>query len=256
MKNRAEQKNSVRVEEKLEKKDNVLLQTALGAIITTCLTLTGTALLQKSQNDNAENLKFLDGAQSAAQETSRLLVKGYSALDELRRSSTGKGLRQYLEGPHVKYREFYREWRQNLIENQFKLTRYYGGDLANNTIHVDEVDKAPVDNLGSPNPCDAPGSDDSYDINKIAVQVECYVRFSAITHDSINSDSSAVDGSLVRDVGRMSSIDGDLNNLMNNYEVSYVKVLRSLDDRLTQLGARKVVVVVRSDSVPKSTESH
>lgn len=157
--------------------------TICAAVMASALTLLGAIYLQKLQNDVVQEAKFLDGAQATAQETSKLLANGYRALQVLREGAEGRSLADYIGGPEVEYEKFYRDWRQSLIENQFKLIRYFGKDSADMLMHLDEVDISPVDNLRSPNPCSAPGDKDSYDMHKIADQVSCYVRFSTITLD-------------------------------------------------------------------------
>ncbi|PNV99376.1 hypothetical protein C1633_06190 [Pseudomonas protegens] len=132
-----------------------------------------------------------------------------------------------------------------MIQNQFSVSRYFGGDLASELIHVDEIDKAPVDNLSSPSPCAAPGKPDSYDINKMAVQVDCLIRFSSLMQDRINSDEPNDKAAFIDNINRKSAMDKDIRKMIDNYEVYYVKVLRSMDDKFTQLGAIKVTVVPR-----------
>ncbi|WP_146041987.1 hypothetical protein [Pseudomonas protegens] len=222
-----------------------MLQTIAGAVITTGLTLLGTAVLQKYQNDAAERTRFLDGAQVTAQATTKLLIQGYNALEQLRSSTDKKGFEFYIKDSGHKYEKFYRDWRQQMIQNQFSVSRYFGGDLASELIHVDEIDKAPVDNLSSPSPCAAPGKPDSYDINKMAVQVDCLIRFSSLMQDRINSDEPNDKAAFIDNINRKSAMDKDIRKMIDNYEVYYVKVLRSMDDKFTQLGAIKVTVVPR-----------
>ncbi|NBF08172.1 hypothetical protein [Pseudomonas sp. Fl4BN1] len=102
-------------------KDNALLQTITGAVITTGLTLLGTAVLQKYQNDAAERTRFLDGAQVTAQATTKLLMQDYNALEQLRSSTDKKGFEFYIKDSGQKYEKFYRDWRQQMIQNQFSM---------------------------------------------------------------------------------------------------------------------------------------
>ena len=222
---------------------NALVQTIAGAIITTSLTLFGTAYLQNTQNNTTEKIRFLDGAQLTAETTAKILITGYNSLVKLRDATDRKGFEFYVKDSGQKYREFYREWRQQMIQNQFGVSRYFGNDLASQLIHIDEIDKAPVDNLASPNPCSAPGTSDSYDINKMAVQIDCYIRFSSLTQDRMNSDAPNDKEAFIDNITRKSAIDEDIAKMLDNYEVSYLKVLRSMDNRLTQLGRVKVTVI-------------
>lgn len=224
-------------------KDTSFTQTIAAAVITTGLTLLGTATLQKSQNDTAERTRFLDGAQVTAQATTKLLIQGYDALVELRDTSSKKGLDFYSNNSGKKFDEFYRGWRQQMIQNQFGVSRYFGDGLANQLIHVDEIDKSPVNNLSSPNPCSSPGEPDSFDINKMAVQVDCYIRVSSVLQDRLSSDEPSDKSDFFEIITRKSTLDSDIQRMIENYEVSYVKVLRSMDSAFTQLGGLKVKVV-------------
>ncbi|RMM79800.1 hypothetical protein ALQ71_00042 [Pseudomonas coronafaciens pv. striafaciens] len=222
-----------------------MLQTIAGAVITTGLTLLGTAVLQKYQNDASERARFLDGAQATAQATAKLLILGYNALEQLRDDTYKKGFEFYIKDSGQKYEEFYRDWRQQMIQNQFSVSRYFGGELASDLIHVDEIDKMPVNNLSSPNPCTPPGKPDSYDINKMAVQVDCLIRFSALMQDRIKSDEPSDQEAFIDNIRKKSAMDENIRKMIDGYEVSYVKVLRSMDDKFTQLGASKVTVIPR-----------
>lgn len=108
-------------------------------------------------------------------------------------------------------------------------------------MHLDEIDISPVDNLGSPNPCSAPGDKDSYDMHKIAEQVSCYVRFSTITFDR-QPDESEVEH-FTEALSRKSNIESVIRDLMEIYEINHIKILRKLESRLTKLGMAQVTVV-------------
>lgn len=47
-------------------------------------------------------------------------------------------------------------------------------------------------------------------------------------------------------IRRKSAMDKSIREMIDGYEVSYVKVLRAMDDKFTQLGASKVTIVPRS----------
>lgn len=215
--------------------------TICAAVIASALTLFGAVYLQKQQNDMARQTKFLDGAQATAQKTSKLLAEGYRELEKLDEDAQGKSFEEYMRGPEDKYRKFYQGWRQRLIENQFEVTRYFGKDTANMLMHLDEIDISPVNNLGSPNPCSAPGGKDSDDMHKIADQVSCYIRFSTISFEKMEFESEAEH--FVDAMQRKSDIKTNIHALMEGYEVNYVIILRKLDSRLTELGMSKVTVV-------------
>ncbi len=215
--------------------------TICAAVIASALTLFGALYLQKQQNDVAQQAKFMDGAQATAQETSKLLAEGYRELERLKEEALGKTAAEYMRGPEEKYQEFYQGWRQRLIENQFKVIRYFGKDAADMLMHLDEIDISPVNNLGSPNPCSAPGDKDSGDMHKIAEQLSCYIRFSTLKFDKMEIESEA--DHLINTIQRQSEIKDNVRALMENYEVNYVIILRKLDARLTELGMSKVTVV-------------
>lgn len=215
--------------------------TICAAVFASALTLLGAVHLQNQQIGVAQQAKFLDGAQATAQETSKLLADGYRELGKLREEAEGKSSKEFMSGPEVKYEKFYQEWRQHLIENQFKVIRYFGKDAADMLMHLDEIDISPVNNLGSPNPCSAPGDKNSGDMHKIAVQLSCYIRFSTIKFDRMEGESES--DHVANTIHRQSEIDNNVRALMENYEINYVIILRKLDSRLTELGMSKVAVV-------------
>lgn len=77
-------------------KENPLTQTIAGAVITTGLTISGSAVLQKYQNDASERNRFLDGAQVTAQSADKLLVQSYNALEQLGNDTAMNGFDHYI----------------------------------------------------------------------------------------------------------------------------------------------------------------
>ena len=210
------------------------------AVTTTCLTLLGTTALQVYQNNNVAHVRFLDEAQATAQETSKLLAEGYNALEKLQAEGSDKNFDEYLNGPGAEYDHFYLLWKQRVIENQFKLIRYFGNDLADSIIHLDEIDISPTDNLSSPDPCTPPGAKDAADINKIMGSVNCYSRFYSLLNNPLDKSKEEDPGELISRLSKRAELDAHLRDLMNAFEVSYVSILRRMDNRFTELGAQRV----------------
>ncbi|KPX19192.1 Uncharacterized protein ALO71_01198 [Pseudomonas amygdali pv. dendropanacis] len=221
--------------------ENSLASTIAGAIITTGLTLLGTSLLQGRESDRANHAKFLDGAQATAQETSKLLAEGYSALETLTQdSSKSEGSAAKLENVR-KYDEFYRGWRQRLIENQFRVSRYFGATISANIIHLKEIEVAKIHDPAAPEPCTLPGIDDSLDMNKLAERIRCLVTISAFwdrRQQSVNPHD--LDEQLTLERSRSINTE-NIRRQMISYEASYVRILRGLDDRFSALGAKRVL---------------
>lgn len=219
-------------------------QTLSVSLLTAAITLAGTSCQQAHQDERADKVRFLDGAQATAQETSRLLDNGYNALAKLLKGMDQKGWEEFSKGPLDEYVEFRRGWRQQLIAEHFRLSRYFGKNTANNLIHIDEIDIRPTDNLFSPNPCTPPGELGDFDIEKLASQIECYARFVTMKQDAINSDKKdeGIDG-LFEVISSMHSLKNQTKELLKHYDKSSVTYLRSLDATLTELGISKVTTL-------------
>jgi hypothetical protein len=215
--------------------DPTWLQTAAASLLTAAITLAGTNWQQAHQEERADREKFLDGAQATAQETSRLLDEGYNALAHLLKGMDKKGWREFSSGPAEDYTEFHRRWRQQLIAQHFKLSRYYGKDMANDLIHIDEIDRHPVNNLHSPNPCTPAGSENDFDIAKLALQTECYARFATLQQDIINDK---IKEKHTEDLFETISSQRDTSQaawgLVEHYDKSSVSFLRRLNAKFTQ----------------------
>lgn len=233
--------------------EKILSSTLAAAVITSCLTILGTSVIQGYQNRLDARVRFLDGAQATAEETSRLLAEGYSALEKLRHDGSGKSFEQYIVGPDRDFDEFYRDWKQRVIENQFKLTRYFGKDLANNIMHLDEIDVSPVNNLASPNICTPPGSVDSADINKLMNEVSCYTRLYSFSSAPLDPNKEENMREFIARTDHKGQVKDHLDNLMNAYEVGYVKILRLIDNRFTELGALKTEVRLKENNLNEGT---
>ncbi|SCW97546.1 hypothetical protein [Pseudomonas sp. NFACC05-1] len=229
--------------------DSSWWQTFAASLLTAAFTLAGTSYQQAHQDERADRAKFLDGAQATAQETSRLLDDGYNALSKLLKATDQKGWEEFSKGPWDEYREFYRSWRQQLIAEHFKLSRYFGKDMANDLVHIDEIDIHPVDNLSSPNPCTPPGGENDFDIEKLASQTECYSRFATLKQDIIDRDMANKKTEGLFDVidSKRKTEDG-ARELLKHYDKSSVSYLRRLDARLTELGVSQVTVTPKNSS--------
>lgn len=214
--------------------------------LTAALTLAGTSLQQAHQDERADKAKFLDGAQATAQETSRLLYDGYNALDKLLNETDKKGWGEFSKGSWHEYMQFQRDWRQQLIAEHFKLSRYFGKNMANELVHIDEIDINPVNNNSSPNPCSPPGDDKDYDIEKLSDQIECYARFATLEQDIINETIKDRKAEKLYDaLDSKRNTEENAWNLLQNYDKFTVSYLRRLDATLTELGVSKVTVVPR-----------
>ncbi|MGX1175496.1 hypothetical protein [Pseudomonas sp. R151218B TE3479] len=221
-----------------------LSQTAAASLFTAAITLMGTSCQQAHQDERADKAKFLDGAQATAQETSRLLYDGYNALDKLLREMNKKGWKEFSKGPWDDYRQFHRGWRQQLIAEHFKLSRYFGKDKANELIHIDEIDIRPVDNFSSPDVCSPPGEGKDFDMAKLSAQIECYARFVTFKQDMINEDiKDRKAGELFDALESKSRTEESAKELLQHYDKSTVSYLRRLDAALTNLGAAKVPAI-------------
>lgn len=219
-------------------------QTLSISLLTAAITLAGTTYQQARQEERADNVRFLDGAQATAQETSRLLDDGYNALAKLAKGMDQKGWGEFSKGPWDEYMEFHRGWRQQLIAEHFKLSRYFGKDMANELVHIDEIDIHPVDNLSSPNPCTPPGGTTDFDIEKLASQIECYSRFVTINQDILNEQiKNKKTDDLFNTIDSIAKTKTSAWDLLRHYDKSSVSYLRRLDARLTALGVSKVKIV-------------
>lgn len=216
-------------------------QTVAASLLTAALTLAGTSCQQAHQDNRADSLKFLDGAQATAQETSRLLDDGYNALAKLLNGMEQKGWGEFSKGSWHEYIEFHRGWRQQLIAEHFKLSRYFGKDMANQLVHIDEIDIRPTNNLSSPNPCAPPGDESNFDVQKLASQIECYSRFVTVSQDTLDANMKSKKADEIFDA--MESVLTTKNtswDLLRHYDKTSVSYIRRLDARLTALGVSQV----------------
>ncbi|MBD9463910.1 hypothetical protein [Pseudomonas sp. Pdm06] len=220
--------------------DSSWWQTAAASLLTAAFTLAGTNYQQAHQDERADRSRFLDGAQLTAQETSHLLDDGYNALAKLLKEMDKMGSDEFSKGPLDEYKEFYRGWRQQLIAEHFKLSRYFGKSMANQLIHLDEIDIHPVNNLASPDPCTPPGSEDSFDIEKLAFETQCYARSVTVKQDIINRDTEDRNiDEFAEALNAKLRTQNFTKKLLQHYDKSSVSYLRKLDVRLTELGYPK-----------------
>jgi len=224
---------------------STLLQTVLTSLLTAALTLLCSQWQMSSQNERTDRLHFIDGAQTTAQETSQLLNDEYNELARLVNATGNKGWGEFAATPYHDYVEFHRPWRQKLIEEHFKLSRYFGKDVADQLIHLDEIDLHPVDNLGSPNPCTPPGGNSDFDISKLADQTECVTRLITAGEDMIKEASKAKwpDKEFFDSLKSKRDQEDFAMKLLEQYDKASVSVLRVLEDRLSQLGEPKITLI-------------
>ncbi|QAX85380.1 hypothetical protein C2E19_16630 [Pseudomonas sp. DTU12.3] len=219
-------------------------QTLSISLLTAAITLGGTTYQQAHQDQRADKVSFLDGAQTTAQETSRLMDNGYNALAKLLKGMDQKGWEDFSKGPLDEYMEFRRGWRQQLIAEHFKLSRYFGKDMANELINIDEIDIRPTDNRSSSKPCSRPAKYQHSDIEKLAAEIECHARFMTVKQDAVNGrlDAQQTD-ELVEALNSKMDLMNETKNLLRKYDKASVSYLRKLDTRLTTLGVSTVTAL-------------
>jgi len=227
---------------------STLLQHFITPVLTAVLTLAGTHWQLASQNQRADRERFIDAAQATAQDTSRLLLDGYAALHTLVNESDNKGWEEFSRTSWTRYRDFHRQWRQQLIVQHFKLARHFGKDVADQLVHVDEIDLHPSGASRADRPCVPAGGADAFDVAKLASQIDCMTRLITVSQDAIDSALAADAGAPWTELARDQRETIDLTwQLLAQYDKASVGYLRTLNDRLTQLGEPEVTVIRRAD---------
>ena len=226
-----------------------LLKVLIGVlvpVIVAAATLFAAAWQFNAANERSDRARFLDGALATAQETSVLLDEGYNSLEKLLNATDSHGWKAFSEGAFRDYMEFHRRWRQRAVSAHFKLTRYFGRDLADQLIHIDEIDLHPIDNIGSPNQCEPPGSKNGFDIEKMTFQTWCTITRIPLLQDVIDDKRTAQSDSELFDILQEKRKQEDFaKKLLNHYEKAMVGYLRQLNKRLTHLGQPQVTVMAR-----------
>lgn len=220
-------------------------------LLTTALTVACSVLLLVHQENRADRERFIDGAQTTAQETAHLLDEGYLELSKLINASGNQGWKDFSKSSSKPYWDFSRRWERQLITQHFKLSRYFGKDMADQLTHVDEIDLHPIDNLGSPHLCTPPGGENDFDIVKLADQTECFTRLIAGEQDIITGAKNAPEkdaGQFMDAIQESQRIKDFAAKLLQQYHRASVSYLRQLDNRLTQLGQPHVAVKTRDKS--------
>jgi len=215
-----------------------------GAILTAGLTLWGVMWQQDQQAARENHLRFLDGALTTAQETSRLLNDGHNELAKLVDASGDKGWKEISQSSWRDYRAFHRQWREQLIAEHFKLVRYFGKHMADQLIHLDEIDLHPIKDSGSRYPCETAGGKDNFDIAKLSFVTECTVRMAAVEQDIVDQDVHDRKADEIMDaIQEHWKLENSEPQLLDDYDKSTVRYLRLLDAILTELGEPQVTIV-------------
>lgn len=213
-------------------------------LVTAALTLAGTSWQSREQMMQQERTRFLDGAQSTAQEAGQLLDEGYQALAKLRSATGQQGWQELYAGAWREYMDFHRRWRRQVIAEHFKLTRYFGKDLADRFVHVDEIDLTPVAKQVISRPCEVAGDQDSFDIVKLAGQMECFTRQIGALNDVAAEAAGRHDFQAYMDINEDLRSYADVSSkILNQYDRASVGYLRELSRRLTEMGSPVVTVV-------------
>lgn len=223
-----------------------VLSGVLVPLIVVAVTLFAAAWQFNAANERTDRARFLDGALATAQETSVLLDEGYNALEKLLNATDSHGWKAFSEGAFHDYMEFHRHWRQRAVSEHFKLARYFGRDLADQLIHIDEIDLHPIDNLGSPNPCTPSGTKNDFDIEKMTFQTWCTITRIPLLQDAIDDQRTDQSANERFDMFQAKREQEDFaKTLLNQYDKAMVGYLRQLNERLTQLGQPQVTDVAR-----------
>jgi hypothetical protein len=227
-----------------------LLKVLSGVLVPTivaAVTLFAAAWQFNVANDRADRARFIDGALATAQETSILLDESQNALDKLLNATENYGWTSFSEGPFRDYIYFHQHWRQRAIAEHFKLTRYFGKDVADQLIYIDEIDLRPSKSVGVSSPCVLTGGGKESDFEKMNFQASCEITQIPILQDIINDKRLAKTENEMFETFRARGEQGEFaRKLLSRYEKVKVVYLRQLNATLTQLGQPQVTVVPKS----------
>jgi len=215
-----------------------------GAVLTAGLTLFGVLWQQNMQAERENHLRFLEGALTTAQETSRLLNDGHNELAKLVDASGDKGWKEISKSSWKDYWAFHQQWREQLIAEHFKLVRYFGKHMADQLIHIDEIDLHPIKDSGSSHPCEPVGGKNDLDIEKLSSMTECTIRIAAVEQDIVDQDfRDKKTGEIMDGIQEHWKLENSESQLLDDYDKSTVRYLRALDGILTQLGEPQVTIL-------------
>ncbi|WP_440030164.1 hypothetical protein [Chromobacterium amazonense] len=191
------------------------------------------------QAKHDDNVRLINEAQQAAKETAKLLFESKRNLEELHKAALEEDWGTLSKKEWSQYRSFSREWREKLIINDFDLRRYFGINIANYVIHVDQIDIKPrPSNLSSPNPCAYIGAPADYDLFQQADQIDCYIRRRSIYNDIKKEESSS---DFFKTLEEERSLDDLIYKNISEYEKNIVRFIRAAEDMKSNLGAPVVV---------------
>ncbi|MCR8721252.1 hypothetical protein NVV30_21475 [Pseudomonas syringae] len=151
-----------------------------------------------------------------------------------------KGWDKFSQTDWNDHRTFRRQWRQKLTSQHFKLTRYFGKDLADNLINLDRPKR--LDNeIIDGNHVDGKKT---YNIEQLASDVEFMTRLITLNQDIIDQSFNKQKAN-----GAFEAMDEKRKNadtaskMLEQYNQGSVELIKKLESRLTQLGAASVKVV-------------
>ncbi|MHC6226311.1 hypothetical protein ACYU03_16315 [Pseudomonas sp. X10] len=220
--------------------DNSFLTAVVTAVLTSMLTLLGTNYQQSRQEARDDASRFLDAAHATVQESIVILDDGYNALDKLISATQDTGWKAFSKGAWLDYMAFQRRWHQRMIAQHFKLARYFGKDMADTLIDLDYIPIGPTSTVNA----DEGKAVSPYNIQKLAADVEYQSRSITVLQgiaDEAMEDKGS--GGVMDTFNAIRQSRNDAYEMLANYDKGTINLLKSLDERLTQLGARKVTVV-------------
>lgn len=192
------------------------------------------------QAKHDDNVRLISEAQQAAKETTKLLFESQEKLEELHKAAQENDWDTLSKNEWSHYRSFRKEWREKLIINDFDLRRYFGINLANYVLHVDQIDlKSQPQNLSSPNPCAYTGKPDEYDLLQQADQIDCYIRKRAIYNNIKKKENIS---EFINTLEEERKLDDLIYKNVNTYEKNIVQFIRAAEDMKSNLGAPVVLI--------------
>lgn len=191
------------------------------------------------QSKHESEEKMRTAAQEAAKDMTKLLFEAHSKLRRLLLAAGEKNWEDLKESEWREYRDFRDEWGKKIVLSDFELRRYFGKDLADNVMHVDQIDiSPPAENLSSRNPCAYAGRSGDYDLVKQVDQIECYARWVSVGNQAVEDMPSGKLFDALEDERKSKKI---MYENLREFEKNVVRFVRSVEKGRTALGTPIVI---------------
>lgn len=215
---------------------DIIIPTAIASIFT--LLITSWQLYVQKENQDRDSL--ISNAEGTAEETSNLLMDGYLHIYKLIDTVSASESSADIKSAITSFNVFKHKWRQDLIIEHFKISRYFGEHMANQLININKISQEHDKNTHDKSPKKV----FAFSVYDLVDSIERDAYIGLLTQKTISDImNDKYNDSIITFIEDKNSTMKHAADLLEQLDQSNLRYINALESVLNQIGEPRVMVL-------------